>query len=315
MSQVTDDCGNTLDAGDVTASFSNGDPQLSLLSIQGGTWQSTWQSGNSVGPVTLTVTANDPTRTLTGTRMVTGGLGASSLAPVLSGAVNGASFAPNSPLAPGSMISLFGSNLGNGIAGAAALPLSTTLSDATVVMAGNSLPLLFADGGQINAVVSAGINTNTSQQILVQRDNTLSIPISVDVAPANPAVFPYPLPGDPPQQGAIVNAFTYVVADPKAPVTAGDVLAIFGTGLGAVDQAIPDGAAAPSMPPANTVAHATVTIGGQPATVTFSGLSPGFAGLYQIDAVVPGGVAPGNDVPVVVSIAGETGPTVTIAVK
>jgi len=313
--QVTDDCGNTLNAGDVTASFSNGDPELSLLPIQGGTWQSTWQSGNSVGPVTLTVTANNPAGSLTGTRTVTGGLGASSLAPVLSGAVNGASFAPNSPLAPGSIISLFGGNLGNGIAGAAALPLSSTLSDATVVMAGNALPLLFADGGQINAVVSAGINTNTSQQILVQRDNTLSIPISVDVAPANPAVFPYPVPGDPPQQGAIVNAFTYVVADPKAPVTAGDVLAIFGTGLGAVDQAIPDGAAAPSMPPANTVAHATVTIGGQPATVTFSGLSPGFAGLDQIDAVVPSGVAPGNDVPVVVSIAGEIGPAVTIAVK
>jgi trimeric autotransporter adhesin len=313
--QVTDDCGNALNAGDVTASFSNGDPQLSLLSVQGGTWQSTWQSGNGVGPVTLTVTANNSSGNLTGTEMVTGGLGASSLAPVLSGAVNGASFAPNSPLAPGSIISLFGSNLGNGLAGATALPLGTTLSDATVVMAGNALPLLFGSGGQINGVVSMGINTNTSQQILVQRNNTLSIPISVDVAPANPAVFPFPVPGDPPQQGAIVNAFTYVVADPKAPVSAGDVFAIFGTGLGAVDQTIADGAAAPSMPPANTVAHATVTIGGQAATVTFSGLSPGFAGLYQIDAVVPTGITPANDVPVIVSIAGEISPTVTIAVK
>jgi adhesin/invasin len=69
------------------------------------------------------------------------------------------------------------------------------------------------------------------------------------------------------------------------------------------------------MPPANTVAHAAVTIGGQTATVTFSGLSPGFAGLYQIDAVVPTGITPANDVPVIVSIAGEISPTVTIAVK
>jgi uncharacterized protein (TIGR03437 family) len=82
-----------------------------------------------------------------------------------------------------------------------------------------------------------------------------------------------------------------------------------------VDQPIPDGAAAPSKPLANTVAHATVMIGGQAATVTFSGLSPGFAGLYQIDAVVPTGVTAGNDVPVVVSIAGEISPTVTIAIK
>jgi uncharacterized protein (TIGR03437 family) len=313
--QVTDDCGNALNAGDVTASFSNGDPPLNLLPIQAGTWQSTWQSGNSVGPVTLTITANDPSRNLTGTAEVTGGLGSASMAPVLGGVVSGASFAPNSPLSPGSMISLFGQNLANGIAGAKALPLGTTLADATVVMAGKNLPLLFGSNGQINAVASVGINANTSQQILVQRGNTLSIPISVDVGPANPAVFAYPAPGDPPQQGAIVNAFTYVVADPKVPVAAGDVLAIFCTGLGAVDQTIPDGAAAPSKPLANTVAKATVTIGGKTAAVSFAGLSPGFAGLYQIDATVPSAVTPGNEVPVIVSIAGQTSPTTTIAVK
>jgi uncharacterized protein (TIGR03437 family) len=313
--QVTDDCGTPLNAGAVTASFSNGDPALNLIPIQGGTWQSTWRSGNNTGPVTLTITATDPTRTLTGTREVTGGLGTSPVPPVVSAAVSGASFAANSPLSPGSIISMFGQNLGNGSASAPSVPLGTTLSDATVLMAGNPLPLIFASSGQINAVVSAGINTNTSQQIIVQRDNTLSIPISVDVAPANPAVFAYPAPGDPPQQGAIVNAVSYVVADPAAPVTAGDVVSIFCTGLGAVDQSIPDGAAAPSAPLANTVATPTVTIGAQTAAVSFSGLSPGFVGLYQIDAGVPAGVTPGNQVPVVVSIAGETSPAVTIAVR
>jgi uncharacterized protein (TIGR03437 family) len=313
--QVTDDCGNALQAGDVTASFSNGDPPLSLLSLQNGMWQSTWQSGNSLGPVTLTVTATNAPRTLTGTREVTGGLQSSAMAPVLGGVVSGASFVPNSPLSPGSIVSLFGSNLGNGTAGAATLPLGTTLSNATVVVAGQSLPLLFGSNGQINAVVPAGINVNTSQQIIVQRDNTLSIPISIDVGPANPGVFAYPAPGDPPQQGAIVNALTYVVADPAAPVTTGNILAIFCTGLGAVDQSIPDGAAAPGMPPANTVVKARVTIGGKDAMVSFAGLSPGFAGLYQIDAEVPAGVASGSDVPVIVTIAGESSPAATIAVK
>ncbi len=313
--QVTDDCGNALTTGDVTASFSNGDPALNLLMVHGGTWQSTWRSGNSAGPVTLTITANDPTRNLTGTREVTGGLGASSMAPVLRAAVNGATFAANAPLSPGSIVSLFGQNLANGTAPADSVPLGTTLADATVMMAGHSLPLLFGSNGQMNAVVSAGINTNTSQQIVLQRDNALSIPISVDVASADPAVFGYPAAGDPPQQGAIVNAVTYAVADPAAPVAAGDVLAIFATGLGAVDQTISDGAAAPSAPLANTVAKPTVQIGGQSAGVSFSGLAPGFVGLYQIDAIVPGGVTPGNQVPVVVSIAGETSPPVTIAVR
>jgi uncharacterized protein (TIGR03437 family) len=308
--QVSDDCGNPLNAGDVVTTFSNGDPPLNLIPIQGGTWQSTWQSGNSAGPVTLIVTATDPTRALTGTRQVTGGLGASSVAPVLSAAVNGASFASNSPLSPGSIVSLFGQNLGNGSATAGSLPLGTTLADATVVMAGNPLPLLYGSNGQINAVVSAGINTNTSQQIVLQRDNTLSIPISVDVSAAGPAVF-----GSPNGQGAIVNAVTYALADPAAPVTAGDVIAIFCTGLGAVNQTIPDGAAAPSAPLANTVATPTVTIGTQTAVVAFSGLAPGFVGLYQIDANVPSGVTPGSQVPVTVGIAGATSPAVTIAVR
>jgi adhesin/invasin len=123
------------------------------------------------------------------------------------------------------------------------------------------------------------------------------------------------LPGDPPQQGAIVNAFTFVVADPAAPVSAGDILAIFCTGLGTVDQNVPDGSAAPSMPLANTVTKATVTIGGQNAGVSFSGLSPGFAGLYQIDATVPAGITPGNAVPVVVSIGAAVSPAATVAVK
>jgi adhesin/invasin len=265
--------------------------------------------------VTVTVTANDPVHNLTGTREVTGGLGSPSLAPVLGGTVNGASFAANSPLAPGSMISLFGQNLGNGVAGASKLPLGTTLADATVVMAGNPLPLLFGSSGQINAVVSAGMNANTSQQILVQRGNTLSIPVSVDVGPANPGVFGYPLAGDPKQQGAIVNALTFRVADPSAPVTAGDFIAIFCTGLGAVNPPVADGAAAPGSPLSHTLATPTVTVGGKNANVSFSGLSPGFAGLYQIDAEVPSGVAPGNEVPVIVSISGELSTAATIAVK
>ncbi len=315
-SEVRDDCGNTLDNGSVKVSFSNGDPPLSLLPLQtGGMWQSTWQAGGTSGPVTLTVTATNSDQSLTGTRQVSGGLGNPSPAPILTSAVSGASFAANVPLAPGSIISLFGQNLANGNAPASGVPLGTTLAGATALMAGAELPLLYGSGGQLNAVVSSGININTSQQILVQRDNTYSIPISVNVAASEPAVFFYRLPGDPPSQGAIVNAVTYAVADQNAPVTAGDVLAIFCTGLGAVSPQVADGAAAPSLPLANTVATAQVTVGGKPANAFFAGLSPGFVGLYQIDAFVPSGLAPGSQVPVVVSIAGQTSPAVAIAVK
>jgi uncharacterized protein (TIGR03437 family) len=312
---VRDDCGNTFSSGSVKLSFSNGDAPLSLIAAQGGLWNTTWQSGNGSGPVTLTVTATDPARNITGTLEVTGGLGTAAPAPVINGVVSNASFAKNIPLAPASIISLFGQNLANGTALSGPLPLGSTLAGATVVMAGEALPLIDAGNGQIDAVAGAAITSNSDQQILVQRDNTISLPISVNVAPSAPAIYGYPLPGDPPNQGAIVNAVTNVVAQPGSPVTAGNYIAIYCTGLGAVDQTVADGAAAPSSPPANTLNTPTVTIGGKPAQVVFSGLAPGFSGLYQIDAQVPSGITTGNQVPVVISIAGQTSPPLTIAVR
>jgi uncharacterized protein (TIGR03437 family) len=311
---VTDDCGNNLNAGNVTASFSNGDPPLSLQSNgPGAGWSTTWVSGNTSGPVTVTVTANDPTGTLTGTRTVTGGLGDMAPAPVLQAAVNSASFVQNTPLAPGSFISLGGTNLSNGSASAPSIPLGTTLAGASVFMANYMLPLDYASGGLINAVSPEGINVNTSHQIVVMRGNTLSVPIAVDIGPSDPAIFTYPVTGAP-QQGAIVNVANYVVAQPATPVSAGNTLAIFGTGMGTVDQPVMDGAGAPGSPPADTLLTPTVTIGGVPANVIFSGLTPGAVGLYQINVTVPTGVTPGNQVPVIVSMGGQTSPALTIAV-
>ena len=59
----------------------------------------------------------------------------------------------------------------------------------------------------------------------------------------------------------------------------------------------------------------TLTIGGVPAQVFFAGVTPGFAGLYQVNATVPSGVTPGNAVPLVISQGSNTSQTVNIAVK
>src|SRR5262249_53572518 len=153
---------NLLNSGSVLVTFSNGDPPLSLQSIQGGTWTATWVSGRSSGPVTITATATDPVRNLTGTRDVTGGLGNSSKPPILGAAVSAASFQASAPLAPGAIISLFGQDLANGTSINSAPPWGSTLAGATAVMAGNALPVYYSSNGQINALVSNGITTNTS---------------------------------------------------------------------------------------------------------------------------------------------------------
>jgi len=78
---------------------------------------------------------------------------------------------------------------------------------------------------------------------------------------------------------------------------------------------VPDGSAAPSSPAAKTTAPITVTIGGNTAPVTFSGLVPGYAGLYQVNVTVPGGIAPAADVPLVITAGSASSPAVTLAIQ
>ena len=114
----------------------------------------------------------------------------------------------------------------------------------------------------------------------------------------------------------IVNGVTNVLITPSAPAKSGDVLVIYCNGLGAVSPAVPSGTAAPPNGPlSRTVNPMTVTIGGIAARVDFAGLAPGYPDLYQVNTVVPAGVAAGGAVPVVLSIAGQRSPPVTIAIR
>jgi uncharacterized protein (TIGR03437 family) len=95
----------------------------------------------------------------------------------------------------------------------------------------------------------------------------------------------------------------------------GEYLTIYCTGLGDVTNRPVSGAAAPANPLANTIAATSVSIGGVSAPAIFSGLSPGFVGLYQVNVQVPLNAPVGNAVPVVLSIGGAASNTVTIAVQ
>jgi uncharacterized protein (TIGR03437 family) len=110
---------------------------------------------------------------------------------------------------------------------------------------------------------------------------------------------------------APVNSIPSVTS---TPAVVGEILAIYCTGLGAI-QGVSYGDGEPSSGAVNTVTPAQVTIGGIAATVSYTGLAPGFVGLYQVNAQVPAGVASGNAVSVVVSANGVTSNMVTIAIQ
>jgi uncharacterized protein (TIGR03437 family) len=99
-----------------------------------------------------------------------------------------------------------------------------------------------------------------------------------------------------------------------SPVSSGGYIAIFCTGLGPVTNQPADGAPGLSNPLSTTLTLPIVMIGNVQAQVTYSGLAPTFAGLYQVNAIVPA-VAPGSAVPVTITIGGVQSNSVTIAVQ
>jgi adhesin/invasin len=73
----------------------------------------------------------------------------------------------------------------------------------------------------------------------------------------------------------------------QTPAKRGSYVTVYGVGLGAVTPALAAGQAPPMSPLSITTNPAAASIGGAPAAVSFSGLAPGFTGLYQINILVP----------------------------
>jgi uncharacterized protein (TIGR03437 family) len=245
------------------------------------------------------------------------------------GIVNGATFA-SGPVAPGSIASIFGSNLASSLATASTVPLSTALADVTVTINGKPAPLYFVSPDQPGTPGSAQINiqipydvlptgtTSGSVNVMVNRTTAgSSQPAAIQIAPVAPGIL-----STNGQAIAINNADGTLAAGVGAipgltthPATAGDVLILYATGLGAVTPSVADGANSLDQI-RNTVVTPTVMIGGVQAQVLFSGLTPQFTGVNQVNIVVPSGITPGNSVPIqIVANAIITPNSVTVAIK
>src|SRR5262249_16999595 len=98
------------------------------------------------------------------------------------------------------------------------------------------------------------------------------------------------------------------------PVTRGQTVQLYLNGLGPCNNQPNSGEPASGTALATTKATPVVMIGGQQAQVQFSGLAPGFPGLYQINATVASGINTGN-VPITVSISGQTSKASGLPVK
>jgi len=90
------------------------------------------------------------------------------------------------------------------------------------------------------------------------------------------------------------------------PAVPGEYLRIYCTGLGMVTNEPPTGAPGPFSPLAYTAQNSTVTIEGLSAYVPYSGLAPGFVGLYQVNVQVPANAVSASAAPLVLSNGGNS---------
>lgn len=233
------------------------------------------------------------------------------------GVVNAASFTGGA-VAPGEIVSLFGTALGPAAGAGLAMTnpwlVSNALAGVHVLFDGVPAPITYASAGQVNAVVPYSVAGQSSTELQVEYLGALSPAVTLPVAAAVPGIFTITATGS--GQGAILNNSDYTVNSAANPVARGDWVQIFLTGAGATNPEGVDGLLASAPYPALT-GNVTVTIDGMPCTTNYAGAAPYLiAGLTQINAQVPTGATPGSNVPLTVTIGGVSSQAnVTLAVK
>jgi uncharacterized protein (TIGR03437 family) len=234
------------------------------------------------------------------------------------GVLNAASYALQTPVAPGTLVSIFGSNFtdSTSVLVATSFPWPTQLGGASVTIGGQPVPIYVVTAGQINAMLPYSLAVNTSLPLVVTRGNAVSAPEPVSLISSQPGVFTQAANGQ--GIGVVVIAHadgSWVEVGGANSAKAGDTLVIYCTGLGDVSPRVIAGLPVPPSPLSNTIDPVTLTIGGKNVPIFFAGPTPGFTGLYQVNATVPGGIAPSTQAPLVLSQGGRPSATVTIPMQ
>jgi minor extracellular serine protease Vpr len=265
--------------------------------------------GVTPGPYTITATSGGQRYVFTGTTRPV---------PLVQSIANAATAAAGSPVAPGSFIAVFGSNLSDvsAVASTARLPLAidNVIVSFDVPASGStaaiSVPghLTFASPGQVNVQVPWELAGQPLAQLKVAIDYTYSNVLAVALSDYAPAFFEAA-----PGQVSALDLNNNLIG-PANPALRGQIVQIYANGLGPVANTPASGDPASTTQFSATSTTPTVTIGGAYAPVAFCGLAPGLVGLYQINVTVPGTITPGNQ-PIVVAIGGQTSKASGIVVQ
>lgn len=237
-------------------------------------------------------------------------------APVIlpGGVVDAASFTPGAAVAPGSYIAIYGSDLAPAaqVVGTSALPVSMTGVSVSFDAGSLSFPgrLHFVTPGQVNVQVPWEMPVSGSARMKVSVQSSSTPLYTVPLTAYAPGIFEYQTGGT---SFVAARDEASALIGPGNPAKQGRNIQIYCNGLGPVTNQPGTGEPSPAGPLAETTASPVVNIGGQNATVLFSGLTPTVVGLYQINLSVPN-VGSGTK-PISVTIGGVTSKASSIAIQ
>ena len=228
------------------------------------------------------------------------------------------SFAPaGNPIAPGEFIEIFGTGLP--ARPLQAVPFPTALNGVQLMINNAPAPLYFIDANHVYAIVPYSTKGPTATVVLTNgaaSSNTVTVP----VAASAPGV------ASQAQNGLGLGAITHAngsVVTAGSPAVRGETVVMYLVGLGAVAPVVADGTAAPSKPLATSSSVLTIYLNGvcpnapncDASNITFQGLTPGYAGLYQVNFTVPLTSEAGAAVPLAIETTNGFADMVNIAIQ
>jgi uncharacterized protein (TIGR03437 family) len=209
-----------------------------------------------------------------------------------SGIVNGANFTPG-PLAPNSVVSIFGSNLSFGTASlpsndVSGLPLELAdvevyVTDVTSPDGGYRMPLFYVSPTQINFLLPSNLLPGATMTIYVARQGVRGPNEDIKLVTAAPQLF------ETSDSGVIAQHADYSFITPQSPAVPGEIVIVYATGLGTTEpNADPSGAvpeyAAQITTPLQVLLNGTAL---DTDLVKYAGATPGSDGVYQVNVQMP----------------------------
>ena len=213
-------------------------------------------------------------------------------------------------IAPGSLVKIEGNDLSPINQASRERPLPTALGESCITVNGLPIPLIFVSGKEINAQIPFEVVGNTT--LILRTPGGVSDNFNLSVAPTAPSIFRTLIEGIDGPVATIVNGRNGLLTTNSNPVKRSDTIVIYLTGLGKTFPAVDAGLSSPSDPLARSLVEPIVSLGGVELPVTYSGLTPGEVGVYQINAQILRWVPTGFSIPLQIS---QGGAVTTIEVR